>query len=77
MLDAGITEIAVVGDRDDLVGVAHRRYLPSAVIAWGEPYESPLWSDRRDGFAYVCRDFVCAAPVQDSEALAAQLSTVS
>jgi uncharacterized protein YyaL (SSP411 family) len=74
LLDAGVTEIAVVGDRDDLVRVAQRRYLPNAVIAWGQPYESPLWAERRDGYAYVCRDFVCAAPVENEEALAAQLS---
>jgi hypothetical protein len=74
MLDAGVTEIAVVGDRGDLVRIAQSRYLPNAVLAWGEPYESPLWDERRDGFAYVCRDFVCAAPVDDEEALEAQLS---
>jgi hypothetical protein len=74
MLDAGVTEIAVVGDRDDLVGVAQRRYLPNAVIAWGEPYDSPLWHERRGGYAYVCRDFVCAAPVDNEDALVAQLS---
>jgi len=74
LLDDGATEIAVVGDRDDLVRVAQRRYLPNAVLAWGEPYDSPLWLDRRDGFAYVCRDFVCAAPVADEDSLAAQLN---
>src|SRR5262249_9483551 len=73
LLDAGVTEIAVVGDRSDLVHVAQQRYLPNAVMAWGEPYDSPLWADRRDGFAYVCREFVCAAPVDDEAALAAQL----
>ena len=33
----GVTEIAVVGDRPDLVAAVHRRYLPRAVLAWGEP----------------------------------------
>jgi uncharacterized protein YyaL (SSP411 family) len=74
LLDAGVTEIAVVGDRDDLVRVAQDRYLPNAVLAWGEPYASPLWAERRDGYAYVCRDFVCAAPVDNEDALAVQLS---
>jgi uncharacterized protein YyaL (SSP411 family) len=73
MLDAGITEIAIVGDRKDLVQLVQQRYLPNAVVAWGEPYDSPLWADRRDGLAYVCRDFVCAAPVDEAEAFAAQL----
>ena len=70
---AGITEIAVVGDRPDLVEAVQQRFLPNAVLAWGEPYESPLWEQRRDGFAYVCRDYTCQAPVATVEALVAQL----
>ncbi len=72
---SGSTEIAVVGDRSDLVAAAQARYLPNAVLAWGEPYPSPLWEGRRDGFAYVCRDYVCLTPVDTVEALEAQLAT--
>ena len=36
----GATEVAVVGDRSDLLDVARSRCLPSAVLAWGEPYVS-------------------------------------
>jgi uncharacterized protein YyaL (SSP411 family) len=71
---SGSTEIAVVGDRRDLVAVAQSRYLPNAVLAWGEPYPSPLWEERREGLAYVCRDYACLAPVDTVEALEAQLS---
>ena len=70
----GIDEVAVVGDRPDLVDAVRRRYLPNAVLAWGERYESPLWEGRSDGLAYVCRDFACQAPVGDVDALSAQLS---
>ena len=69
----GITEVAVVGDRPDLVAAVQRRYLPNAVLAWGEPYASPLWEGRRDGFAYVCRQYACQAPVDTPDALDAQL----
>jgi uncharacterized protein YyaL (SSP411 family) len=75
LLDSGITEVAVVGDRPDLVAEVQQRYLPNAVLAWGEPYESPLWHAREDGLAYVCRDFACQAPVADVAALAAQLGS--
>ncbi len=71
---SGSTEIAVVGDRHDLVAVAQSRYLPNAVLAWGEPYPSPLWEERREGLAYVCRDYACLTPVDTVEALEAQLS---
>ena len=69
----GTTEIVVTGDRSDLVAEVQRRWMPSAVLAWGERYESPLWAQRADGMAYVCRDHVCQLPVSDTAALAAQL----
>jgi uncharacterized protein len=74
MLSAGVTEIAVVGELPDLVRVIQGRYLPNAVLAWGEPYPSPLFEDRKDGLAYVCRNYACQAPVSDVDSLLAQLS---
>ncbi len=74
----GAVEIAVVGDRPDLVEVVTARYRPNAVLAWGEPYDSPLWASRDAGpegrgQAYVCRNFACQAPVSTVEDLRAQL----
>ena len=73
MLRTGITEIAVVGDRPDLVRTVQRRWLPNAVLAWGTPYESPLWEHRTDGFAYVCRNYACQAPADSVDVLLSQL----
>ena len=67
----GTTEVVIVGGDDDegaehdmspFVRIAHSVWRPDAVIAWGEPYDSPLWEGRSAGRAYVCRDHVCAAP---------------
>ncbi len=69
----GLDEVAVVGDGGDLVTAVQTRYLPGAVLAWGEPYDSPLWAGRADGFAYVCRDFACQSPTATPEGLIAQL----
>jgi len=66
----GTTEIAIVGDRPDLVRLAHSIWRPDTVLAWGEPYDSPLWTDRRDGFAYVCREYTCEAPQDTLEGFA-------
>jgi uncharacterized protein len=71
----GIDEVVVAGDRPDLVDVVHRRFLPGAVLAWGERYPSPLWEGRDDGRAYVCHSYACQLPAADPEALAAQLQT--
>jgi uncharacterized protein YyaL (SSP411 family) len=72
----GITEIAVVGDRGDLVGVVNERWRPDVVLAWGQAYDSPLWEGRRDGLAYVCRHYACQAPQDSAEGLRAQLASV-
>ena len=47
---------------------------PDLVLAWGEPFDSPLWEDRRDGLAYLCRDFVCEAPRVTAGGLYEQLT---
>jgi len=75
-LGAGpVVEVAIAGDRPDLVAAVQRRWLPGAVLAWGEPYPSPLFTDRREGMAYVCRDYTCSAPTGDVEELLAQLGS--
>jgi uncharacterized protein YyaL (SSP411 family) len=73
LLVTGPTEIAIVGDRPDLVQAVQSRYLPTAVLAWGEPFGGPLWEARIDGHAYVCRNYTCQVPVTSTEELLAQL----
>jgi uncharacterized protein YyaL (SSP411 family) len=77
MIACGVTEIAVVGDRPDLVRAVQGRWLPNAVVAWGRPYDSPLWEQRGDGFAYVCRHYACQLPADTVDALLAQLRQTS
>ncbi len=67
-------EVVIVGDRPDLVGVVHERYLPNTVLAWGEPSPSPLWEGRQPNLAYVCENFTCKQPTSTPEELLAQLS---
>ncbi len=74
LVAAGVTEIAVVGAVPELAQAVQARYLPNAVLAWGEPYPSPLFEDRKDGMAYVCRNYACQAPVSEVGSLLAQLS---
>jgi hypothetical protein len=65
----GLVEVVVVGDEPTLVRVAQTVWRPDVVLAWGEPYDSPLWHDRDPGHAYVCRNAVCDLPVTEPEAL--------
>jgi hypothetical protein len=70
----GITEVAIVGDRPDLVRLAQSLFRPDVVLAWGERYDSPLWHERTDGLAYVCRDYACEAPQDTPEGFFRQLT---
>jgi uncharacterized protein YyaL (SSP411 family) len=70
----GLVELAIVGEAPELVRVAQVLWRPDLVLAWGEPFASPLWEGRRDGFAYLCRDFTCQAPVSDPDALYEQIT---
>jgi len=82
----GPREVAVVGPAGDertraLWRTALRATAPGAVLALGDPQEEPtvgLLAGKRlvngEPAAYVCRGFVCHAPVTDAAALAAQVS---
>jgi uncharacterized protein YyaL (SSP411 family) len=83
---APVVEVAIVGGAGDpatraLLEPVARPFRPHQVIALGAPAASPavpLLADRplRDGrpTAYVCRSFACREPVNDPEALVAQLA---
>ena len=74
MRQRGMREIVIAGDRPDLVAAVQQRWLPNAVLAWGEAYESPLWEGRAGGFAYVCEHFACQLPVTTADELGTLLS---
>jgi uncharacterized protein YyaL (SSP411 family) len=75
LLEHGIDEIVVTGSRPDLLAVVRSAWRPRAVLAWGERFDSPLWEGRPDdGKAYVCRGYVCEAPVSSPDDLAAMLA---
>jgi hypothetical protein len=73
LADGGLTEVVITGERPDLLEVARTRFEPTAVLAWGERNDSPVWSGRDDGYAYVCRRYVCRAPASAPDELAARL----
>jgi len=70
----GLTEVVIVGERSDFVRLAQSIWRPDTVLAWGEPYDSPLWAERTDGYAYVCRNHVCEAPTDDLKRFAELLT---
>jgi uncharacterized protein YyaL (SSP411 family) len=79
-------EIALVGSPDELgplLEVIRRGYRPFQVVAAGPEGEQASVALLRDrprtggrATAYVCRQFVCQAPVTDPRELARQLESV-
>ncbi|MGD0391035.1 MAG: thioredoxin domain-containing protein [Acidimicrobiales bacterium] len=70
----GWTEVVITGSRPDLLDVVRKRWLPGSVLAWGERTPSPLWQDRDDSLAYVCRNHTCRLPAADADTLSSQLA---
>jgi len=69
----GPTEVAITGKRGELVSYLASQWLPTVVMAWGETFDTPLFADRRDGMAYVCRQYACQAPATSRDELVAAL----
>jgi uncharacterized protein YyaL (SSP411 family) len=74
LLARGSTEVVITGDRPDLLAEYRRSWRPDAVVAWGQPTDSPLWSGRGPDRAYVCHDYACRVPAEDAATLADQLA---
>jgi uncharacterized protein YyaL (SSP411 family) len=76
-------EVAIAGDPSAvdtraLVAVVQRRFDPLRVLAWGPSGDVPLLDDRPAvggrATAYVCRGFVCKAPVSEPSALEREIN---
>ena len=73
-------EVALVGSNEEiapLLEVVRQGYRPFQVVAAGQEADVPLLENRPrvegKGTAYVCRQFVCQAPVTDAKELAREL----
>ncbi|MEO5975031.1 MAG: thioredoxin domain-containing protein [Ilumatobacteraceae bacterium] len=71
---SGVTEIVIAGTKPELVSLVQGQWLPSAVLAWGEPYDSPLWRDRTGDRAFVCHHYVCESPANTADEFAELLA---
>jgi uncharacterized protein YyaL (SSP411 family) len=72
-------EVVITGSRPDLLDQVRRRWLPTAVLAWGERDGSPLFDGRPDdpGLGYVCQGRVCLTPARDASTLSDQLDALA
>jgi len=76
LVRAGTVDIAVTGDRTDLVRAAAARWHPRIVLAWARPGAEGNFSllrDRPEGYAYVCRYGECRLPAATEAAVTAEI----
>jgi uncharacterized protein YyaL (SSP411 family) len=70
-------QVVVASSDPRLVRPVWERYLPDTVLAWAEPYPSPLWEGRDGpdvfGQAFVCESYACKLPVSEPGELATLL----
>jgi uncharacterized protein YyaL (SSP411 family) len=76
----GLSEVVITGDRSDLLDEYRQHYLPTAVLAWGEPYDSPLWEGRtgaaQANLGFVCHDYACRTPAADRDSFSRELGGI-
>ena len=78
LLNEGMVEVVISGNRPDLLDVVRSQLRPRMVLVWGTPWDTPLWEQRTHdstGRAYVCHDNVCDIPASDAGALSTQLAS--
>ena len=65
--------------KSDLLAEVRANWLPAAVVAWGQPDDGPLFTDRpaEPGLAYVCEGRACQMPAADAATLAGQLEKLN
>lgn len=75
LLHLGTTEVVIPGEVPELLSVYREEWRPHGVVAWGDATDSPLWTGRTAGAAYVCRDYVCLLPANNAEEMRERLVT--
>ena len=73
-------QVVVASSAPALVRPVWERFLPDTVLAWGEPYPSPVWEGRTgpeaSGQAFVCEAYTCQLPVTGPAELGALLDQI-
>lgn len=75
LLADGTMEVVLPGPAGDFLREFRQQWRPHSVVAWGEPFDSPVWTNRLPGSAYVCRDHQCMLPATTIDQLRQSLAT--
>ena len=75
VLADGTMEVVLPGPAGEFLHEFRQQWRPHSVVAWGEPFDSPVWTDRVPGSAYVCRDHQCMLPATTVDQFRQSLAT--
>ena len=75
VLADGTMEVVLPGPAGEFLREYRQQWRPHSVVAWGEPFDSPVWTDRVPGSAYVCRDHQCMLPATTVDQFRQSLAT--
>jgi uncharacterized protein YyaL (SSP411 family) len=75
VLADGTMEVVLPGPAGEFLHEFRQQWRPHSVVAWGEPFDSPVWTDRVPGSAYVCRDHQCMLPTTTVDQFRQSLAT--
>jgi uncharacterized protein YyaL (SSP411 family) len=75
VLADGTIEVVLPGPAGEFLHEFRQQWRPHSVVAWGEPFDSPVWTDRVPGSAYVCRDHQCMLPATTVDQFRQSLAT--
>jgi uncharacterized protein YyaL (SSP411 family) len=75
VLADGTMEVVLPGPAGEFLHEFRQQWRPHSVVAWGEPFDSPAWTDRVPGSAYVCRDHQCMLPATTVDQFRQSLAT--
>jgi uncharacterized protein YyaL (SSP411 family) len=75
VLADGTIEVVLPGPAGEFLHEFRQQWRPHSVVAWGEPFDSPVWTERVPGSAYVCRDHQCMLPATTVDQFRQSLAT--
>ena len=75
VLADGTMEVVLPGPAGEFLHEFRQQWRPHSVVAWGKPFDSPVWTDRVPGSAYVCRDHQCMLPATTVDQFRQSLAT--
>ncbi len=76
LLNGDSHDVVIPGHAHALIAALQGRWLPDGVVSFGERIDSPLWEGRKEGYAYICRNFSCQQPVSKAIEFATALDSL-